>query len=371
MMIVGCPKEIKNNENRVGLTPAGAKALVHAGHQVLVETQAGVGSGFMDAEYTAAGVQILPTAQGIFDRAEMIIKVKELQKVEIEAMREETLLFTYLHLAPDAEQTQGLLKKKITAIAYETITDAQGKLPLLTPMSEVAGRMAVQIGAFYLQKTNGGRGMLLGGVPGVPPAHVIVLGGGVVGINAIKIAVGMGARVTVLDKSLPTLRYLDDIFGNRIETLWSSEAHVEEVLPFADLVIGAVLIPGAAAPKLITRSMLKLMKQGSVIVDVAVDQGGCVETTRATTHTDPIYFVDGVLHYGVANMPGAVPRTSTIALTNATLPYALKLAKEGWKKALASDLGFLLGLNTHGGQLTCEPVARDQKLPYVDPKTLF
>ncbi len=370
-MIVGCPKEIKNNENRVGLTPAGAKALSGAGHTVLVEAGAGLGSGFTDAEYSAAGAKLVEGAKAVFDGAEMIIKVKEPQKAEIEAMKEGTLLFTYLHLAPDPEQTKNLLAKKITGVAYETITDAQGKLPLLTPMSEVAGRMAVQIGAQYLQKTNGGRGMLLGGVPGVLPAHVVVLGGGVVGINAIKIAVGMGARVTVLDKSLQTLRYLDDIFGNRIETLWSSDAHVEEVLPSADLVIGAVLVPGAAAPRLITRAMLKLMKQGSVIVDVAVDQGGCVETTHATTHADPIYFVDGVLHYGVANMPGAVPRTSTIALTNATLPYALKLANLGWKKALASDPGFVLGLNTHAGYLTCEPVARDQKLEYVDPKTLL
>lgn len=370
-MIVGCPKEIKNNENRVGLTPAGAKALTGAGHKVLVEVGAGLGSGFTDTEYTNAGATLVDGAKAVFDGSEMIIKVKEPQKVEIDAMKEGTLLFTYLHLAPDPEQTKALLAKKITGVAYETITDVQGKLPLLTPMSEVAGRMAVQIGAQYLQKTHGGRGMLLGGVPGVLPAHVVVLGGGVVGINAIKIAVGMGARVTVLDKSLQTLRYLDDIFGNRIETLWSSDAHVEEVLPSADLVIGAVLVPGAAAPRLITRAMLKLMKQGSVIVDVAVDQGGCVETTHATTHADPIYFVDGVLHYGVANMPGAVPRTSTIALTNATLPYALKLANLGWKKALASDPGFLLGLNTHDGKMTCEPVARDQKIEYVDPKTLL
>ena len=370
-MRIGCPKEIKNNENRVGLTPAGAKAFVGAGHQVFVETKAGEGSGFTDAEYQAAGATILGTAKEVFDGADMVIKVKEPQKGEIAMLRKGQILFTYLHLAPDPEQTQGLLASGATTIAYETITDAQGRLPLLTPMSEVAGRMAVQIGAQYLQKTNGGRGMLLGGVPGVPPAHVLVLGGGVVGVNAIKMAVGLGARVTVLDRSLPTLRYLDDIFGNRIETVWSSDAHVEELLPSADLVIGAVLIPGAAAPKLIRKDMLKLMKQGSVIVDVAVDQGGCVETTKATTHADPVYFVEGVLHYGVANMPGAVPRTSTMALTNATLPYALKLANLGWQKALASDPGFLLGLNTHEGQMTCEPVARDQKLTYVDPKTLL
>ncbi len=369
-MRVGCPKEIKNNENRVGLTPAGARAFVGAGHEVLVESGAGLGSGFTDAEYQDAGAAILGTAKEVFEKAEMVIKVKEPQAAEIAMLREGQILFTYLHLAPDPEQTAALLKSGVTAIAYETITDASGRLPLLTPMSEVAGRMAVQIGAQYLQKTNGGRGMLLGGVPGVLPAHVIVLGGGVVGVNALKMAVGLGARVTVLDRSLPTLRYLDDIFGNRIETLWSSDAHVEEVLPSADLVIGAVLVPGAAAPKLIKRGMLKLMKQGSVIVDVAVDQGGCVETTKATTHADPIYFVDGVLHYGVANMQGAVPRTSTIALTNATLPYALNLANKGWKAALSGDKGFLAGLNVHAGKLTCKPVAEDQKLAFTDPVSL-
>lgn len=369
-MRVGCPKEIKNNENRVGLTPAGAKAFVGSGHEVVVEAGAGLGSGFTDAEYAAAGAKILATAKEVFGAADMIIKVKEPQKGEIAMLKKGQILFTYLHLAPDPEQTKGLLESGVTAIAYETITDASGRLPLLTPMSEVAGRMAVQIGAQYLQKTNGGRGMLLGGIPGVLPAHVVVLGGGVVGVNAVKMAVGLGARVTVLDRSLPTLRYLDDIFGNRIETLWSSDAHVEEVLPSADLIIGAVLIPGAAAPKLIKRDMLKLMKQGSVIVDVAVDQGGCVETTKATTHADPIYFVDGVLHYGVANMPGAVPRTSTIGLTNSTLPYALKLANMGWKAALASDKGFLAGLNVHEGKLTCKPVADDQKLAFTDPVSL-
>ncbi|MBS1785143.1 MAG: alanine dehydrogenase [Acidobacteria bacterium] len=370
-MRVGCPKEIKNNENRVGLTPAGAKAFTGSGHEVFIEAGAGLGSGFTDAEYASAGAKLLPTAKEVFDASDMVIKVKEPQKGEIAMLKKGQILFTYLHLAPDPEQTKGLLESGATAIAYETITDASGKLPLLTPMSEVAGRMAVQIGAYYLQKTNGGRGMLMGGVPGVPPAHVVVLGAGVVGLNAIKMAVGMGARVTVLDRSLPTLRYLDDIFGNRIETVWSSDAHVEEILPSVDLVIGAVLVPGAAAPKLIRKDMLKLMKQGSVIVDVAVDQGGCVETTRATTHADPTYFVDGVLHYGVANMPGAVPRTSTMALTNATLPYALKLANMGWKAALASDKGFLAGLNTHEGKLTCKPVADDQKLAFTDPVSLI
>ena len=370
-MRVGCPKEIKNNENRVGLTPAGVKVLAAAGHEVFMEAGSGLGSGFADAEFTAAGAKLLPTAAEVFEKSEMIIKVKEPQANEIAMLRKGQILFTYLHLAPDAEQTQGLLKSGVTAIAYETITDAHGRLPLLTPMSEVAGRMSVQIGAQYLQKTNGGRGMLLGGIPGVPPAHVVILGGGVVGIHALRMAVGLGARVTVLDRSLPTLRDLDDLFGNRIETLWSSQTHVEEVLPSADLVVGAVLVPGAAAPKLITRAMLKLMKQGSVIVDVAVDQGGCVETTKATTHADPVYFVDGVLHYGVANMPGAVPRTSTLGLTNATLPYAMKLAGMGWKAALASDKGFLAGLNTHEGLLTCKPVASEQKLPFTDPASLL
>lgn len=370
-MRVACPKEIKNNENRVGLTPAGAKALVAAGHQVFLEQSAGEGSGFSDQEYVHYGAQILRTADEAFAQGELIIKVKEPQKNEIEKLHKGQVLFTYLHLAPDAAQTEGLLKSQATAIAYETITDQANHLPLLTPMSEVAGRMSVQVGAQYLQKTMGGRGMLLGGVPGVPPAHVLIIGGGVVGINAIKMAIGLGARVTVLDRSLPQLRYLDDVFGSSIETLWSSQSHLEETLPSADLVIGAVLVPGASAPKLITKAMLKLMKKGSVIVDVAVDQGGCVETTHPTTHADPVYVVDDILHYSVANMPGAVPRTSTIALTNATLPYALTLANLGWKKALAADSGFLLGLNTHEGNLTCKPVALEQKRPYTPPETLL
>jgi alanine dehydrogenase len=369
-MRVGCPKEMKNNENRVGLTPGGARSLVAAGHEVLVETNAGERSGFTDAEYQEVGATIVPSAREVFERAELVIKVKEPQPVEIEQLRPGQILFTYLHLAPDPAQARGLLDRRVTAIAYETIYDGSGSLPLLTPMSEVAGRMAAHVGAFYLQQPNGGRGMLLGGVPGVPPAHVVVLGAGVVGKNAIKVTAGMGARVTALDKSLPTLRYLDDVFGDRIETLWSNEAHVEAALSQADLVIGAVLIPGASAPRLVTRRMLKGMKPGSVIVDVAVDQGGCVETTRATTHADPVYFVDGVLHYAVANMPGALPRTSTIALTNATLPYALKLANLGLRGALRSDPGFLAGLNTYDGKLTCAPAAESLGLEYVDPKHL-
>lgn len=370
-MRVGCPGEIKNNENRVGLTPGGARSLVGAGHEVVVELGAGERSGFADSEYQAVGARLAPSAAEVFERAELIIKVKEPQPAEIEMLRPGQMLFTYLHLAPDPEQARGLLRRKVTGIAYETIHDATGRLPLLTPMSEVAGRMAAHVGAFYLQQPNGGRGMLLGGVPGVPPAHVVVLGAGVVGLNAIKVTVGMGARVTALDRSLPALRYLDDIFGNRIETLWSNEQHVEEAVIQADLVIGAVLIPGASAPKLVTRRMLPEMKPGSVIVDVAVDQGGCIETTRPTTHADPVYFVDGVLHYAVANMPGALPRTSTIALTNATLPYALKLAGRGLADALGSDPGFLAGLNTFDGHITCSPVAESLGLPYVDPRTLL
>ena len=370
-MRVGCPKEIKNNENRVGLTPGGARSLVGAGHEIMVETGAGERSGFTDAEYLSVGAQIGRSAVAVFDFAELLIKVKEPQPEEIERLRAGQVLFTYLHLAPDPEQARGLLRRKVTGIAYETIHDATGRLPLLTPMSEVAGRMAAHVGAFYLQQPNGGRGMLLGGGPGVPPAHVVVLGAGVVGLNAIKVAVGMGARVTALDRSLPTLRYLDDIFGNRIETLWSNEQHVEEAVIQADLVIGSVLIPGASAPKLVTRRMLPRMKPGSVVVDVAVDQGGCFETTRPTTHADPVYFVDGVLHYAVANMPGALPRTSTIALTNATLPYALKLASRGVREALRSDPGFLAGLNTFDGHITCAPVAESLALPYVDPQSLL
>lgn len=370
-MRVGCPKEIKNNENRVGLTPGGARSLIEAGHEVLVEGGAGDRSGFPDARYQAVGATVVPIPREVYDRAELIVKVKEPQPAELAAMRPGQILFTFLHLAPDPLQARGLLERRVTAIGYETITDAQGRLPLLTPMSEVAGRMAAHVGAFYLQQPNGGQGTLLGGVPGVPPAHVVVLGAGTVGLNAIKVAAGMGARVTALDKSLPTLRYLDDVFGNVIETLWSSEAHVEEALVQADLVIGAVLIPGAATPKLVRRPMLRQMKPGSVLVDVAVDQGGCFETTRPTTHADPVYLVDGVLHYAVANMPGALPRTSTIALTNATLPYVLKLASLGLGEALRSDPGFLAGLNTLDGHLTCRPAAESLGIPYADPRALI
>ncbi|BDG05323.1 alanine dehydrogenase [Anaeromyxobacter oryzae] len=333
-----------------------------------MEAHAGERSGFADAAYAAMGAQVVATAPEVFGAAELVLKVKEPQPEEIALLRPGQILFTYLHLAADPAQAKGLLARGVSAVAYETIRDAGGRLPLLTPMSEVAGRMAAHVGAFYLQQPNGGRGMLLGGVPGVPPAHVVVLGAGAVGLNAIKVAAGMGARVTALARSLATLRYLDDIFGNRIETLWSNEAHVEEAIARADLVIGAVLVPGAATPKLVTRRMLSRMQPGSVIVDVSVDQGGCVETTRPTTHTDPVYFVDGVLHYAVANMPGALPRTSTIALTNATLPYALKLATEGLARALLADPGFLAGLNTHAGRLTCRPVAESLGLPWEEPR---
>jgi len=370
-MRIGVPREIKPDEYRVGLTPTAVREYVARGHEVAVEAGAGAEAGYADEAYVRAGARLLGAAEEVLAAAELIIKVKEPQPAEWARLGERHVLFTYLHLAPDPEQARGLLRRKVTGIAYETIHDATGRLPLLTPMSEVAGRMAAHVGAFYLQQPNGGRGMLLGGVPGVPPAHVVVLGAGVVGLNAIKVAVGMGARVTALDRSLPTLRYLDDIFGNRIETLWSNEQHVEEAVIQADLVIGSVLIPGASAPKLVTRRMLPRMKPGSVVVDVAVDQGGCFETTRPTTHADPVYFVDGVLHYAVANMPGALPRTSTIALTNATLPYALKLASRGVREALRSDPGFLAGLNTFDGHITCAPVAESLALPYVDPQSLL
>ena len=364
-MIVGLPKEIKDNEYRVGLTPAGARALTDAGHRVVVEKSAGEGSGFEDALYERAGGQIIESADDVWAEAEMIVKVKEPIEPEYPRMKEGLLLFTYLHLAPDPKQTQALLEHKVTGIAYETITDKRGTLPLLTPMSEVAGRMAVQVGAQYLEKMNGGRGVLLGGVPGVPAARVVILGGGVVGTNAAKIAVGMGAQVTIVDKNLDRLRELDDIFLSKISTLASSAYAVHGAISEADLIIGAVLIPGAAAPKLVTREMLKDVMKGAVIVDVAVDQGGCIETTRPTTHSNPTYYVEDVLHYCVANMPGAVPRTSTFALTNATLPYALRLANRGFLDAISSDPGLKEGVNTYAGKMTYKAVADDQRLEYT------
>ena len=364
-MIVGLPKEIKDNEYRVGLTPAGVRALSDAGHTVVVEKSAGEGSGFEDSLYIRAGATILDSPDDIWAQGEMIVKVKEPIAPEYPRMREGQLLFTYLHLAPDVELTKQLLERKVTGVAYETITDKRGTLPLLTPMSEVAGRMAVQVGAHYLEKMSGGRGILLGGVPGVPAARVVIIGGGVVGTNAAKIAVGMGAHVTIIDNNLDRLRELDDIFLSKISTLASSAYMIHDAITTADLIIGAVLVPGAAAPRLVTRNMLKDVMNGAVIVDVAVDQGGCIETTHPTTHSDPTYYVEGVLHYCVANMPGAVPRTSTFALTNATLPYALKLANLGFVNAITNDEGLKAGVNTYTGKLTYKAVAESQGLEYT------
>jgi alanine dehydrogenase len=364
-VIVGLPKEIKDNEYRVGLTPAGVRALSDAGHQVIVEKSAGDGSGFEDALYQRAGARMIDSADAVWASAEMIVKVKEPIAPEYPRMREGQLLFTYLHLAPDHELTKQLLERKVTGIAYETITDRRGTLPLLTPMSEVAGRMAIQVGAHYLEKMSGGRGILLGGVPGVPAARVVIIGGGVVGTNAAKIAVGMGAHVTIIDNNLDRLRELDDIFLSKISTLASSAYMIHDAISHSDLIIGAVLVPGAAAPKLVTKSMLKDVPNGSVIVDVAVDQGGCIETTHPTTHSNPTYYVEGVLHYCVANMPGAVPRTSTFALTNATLPYALKLANKGFYTAIMTDAGLKEGVNTYHGHCTYEAVASAQGIPYT------
>src|SRR5919205_1571578 len=364
-MIIGLPKEIKDNEYRVGLTPAGVRALKDAGHDIRVETNAGGGSGFEDSLYERAGATIVASADEIWATAEMIVKVKEPIAPEYPRMREGQLLFTYLHLAPDHELTAELLKRKVTGIAYETITDRRGTLPLLTPMSEVAGRMAIQVGAHYLEKMSGGGGVLLGGVPGVPAARVVIIGGGVVGTNAAKIAVGMGAHVTIIDNNLDRLRELDDIFLSKISTLASSAYMIHDAISQADLIVGAVLVPGAAAPKLVTKAMLKEVPNGAVIVDVAVDQGGCIETTHPTTHSNPTYYVEGVLHYCVANMPGAVPRTSTFALTNATLPYALKLANLGFTAAVMSDPGLAQGVNTYGGKLTYQAVALSQGREYT------
>ena len=364
-MKVGLPKEIKDNEYRVGLTPAGVQALAHAGHEVYVQKTAGEGSGFTDDQYVKAGGQLLDTADDVWKTGDMIVKVKEPIAPEYPRMRENQLLFTYLHLAPEFELTKQMMERKVTGVAYETITDRQGRLPLLTPMSEVAGRMSVQVGATYLEKMNGGRGILLGGVPGVPAANVVIIGGGIVGTEAAKMAVGLGAKVTIIDRNLDRLRQLDDIFLSKVQTLASSRYAIEEAISHADLVIGAVLVVGAAAPKLVTRDMLKLVPNGAVLVDVAVDQGGCFETTHATTHSNPTYYEEGVLHYCVANMPGAVPRTSTFALTNATLPYALDLANKGFEGAIKDDQGLREGVNTYAGKLTYEAVATSQNLEYT------
>ena len=365
-MKIGIPKELKDNEFRVGMTPAGCRSLVEAGHEVMVETSAGVGSGFEDEEFVGAGATIGRDADHVWGSADMVIKVKEPIEPEYPRMREGQTLFTYLHLAPLPRLTEVLCERKITGIAYETITDRRGGLPLLAPMSEVAGRMSVLVGATHMQAPHGGCGVLISGVPGVPPAEVVVIGGGIVGLNAITIAHGMRARVTVLETNPDRMRELDDIFGGTVTTILSNPYNLEACLPTADLVIGAVLIPGRSAPKLITRDMLKLMKKGSVLVDVAVDQGGCFETTRATTHSDPVFIEEGIVHYCVANMPGAVPRTSTLALTNSTLPYALALAGKGAERAVREDAHLRDGVNTYKGHITCVPVAESQNLAYRD-----
>ena len=367
-MKIGCPSEIKPQEFRVGMTPNAAREAITHGHSVLIQTGAGVGAGFADADYLAAGAEIAGNAADVFAKADMIVKVKEPQAGERKMLREGQLLFTYLHLAPDPEQTKDLLASGCTAIAYETVTDRNGGLPLLAPMSEVAGRLAPQVGAWTLQKANGGRGVLMGGVPGVGPARVAVIGGGVVGTHAARIAAGMGADVTVLDRSLPRMRYLDDVYGGTFKTSYASAGNTAELVAEADMVIGAVLIPGAAAPKLVTRDQLSTMKSGAAIVDVAIDQGGCFETSKATTHEDPIYDVGGIMHYCVANMPGAVARTSTIALGNATMPFLLALADKGWKQACADDPHLLEGLNVHAGQLTYFAVGKALGMDVTSPQ---
>ncbi len=363
-MKIGVPKEIKIHEYRVGLVPAGVRELVDAGHQVLVQTGAGAGIGFDDTHYQAAGAKIAAAAAEVFATSDLVVKVKEPQLAECRQLRQGQVLFTYLHLAADREQTDALLASNATAIAYETVTAADGSLPLLTPMSEVAGRMSVQVGANCLQKANGGFGVLLGGVPGVAPAKVVVLGGGVSGTHAAEMAVGLGADVTVVDRSVKRLRELSAIFGSRLKTLYSTADAIEHQVRDADLVVGAVLIAGAAAPKLVTRAMVKSMKPGTVLVDIAIDQGGCFETSRPTTHAEPTYVLDGVIHYCVTNMPGAVPRTSTFALTNATLPYVRSLADLGWQQAIARDSGLARGLNVHAGKLTHEAVANALGIEY-------
>ena len=366
-MLIGVPREIKDQEYRVGLTPGSVRELAAQGHGVLVESGAGAGIGATDADYLAAGGEISARAEDVFARAEMIVKVKEPQAEERKRLRRGQVLFTYLHLAPDAEQARELVASGAVCVAYETITSASGALPLLAPMSEVAGRMSVQAGAHCLEKAQGGMGILLGGVAGVPPAKIAILGAGVVGSNAALMAVGSGAHVVVLDRSIDKLRRIEEIFGARAVTVFSNRESVERHVLSADLVIGAVLVPGAAAPRLVTREIVGRMKKGAVLVDVAIDQGGCFETSRATTHSNPTYVVDGVVHYCVANMPGAVPRTSTYALNNATLPYVLALAQHGYREALRRDPHLAAGLNVHEGQVTCREVAEALGYPFVDP----
>jgi alanine dehydrogenase len=367
-MKVGVPTEIKTDEYRVALTPAGVRELVDRGHEVLVQEGAGTGSAIPDHEYVEQGARIVPDAEAVFGEADMIVKVKEPQPVEVAMLRPHHVLFTYLHLAPDAELTRGLMESGATCIAYETVTDARGRLPLLAPMSEVAGKIATQAGAFMLEKPLGGRGLLLGGVPGVAAGKVMIIGGGVVGLTAAEIAIGMGAETYIFDRSIDRLRDLDFLLNNRCSTVFSSTLSIERLLPEVDLVIGAVLVHGAKAPHVITRAQLSLMKEHAVLVDVSIDQGGCFETSRPTTHTDPTYEVDGVTHYCVANMPGAVPITSTFALTNATMPYVVKLATSGVHAALESDPGFMEGLNVAAGAVTYEPVAHDQGVGYTPPR---
>ncbi|MEM9951565.1 MAG: alanine dehydrogenase [Chloroflexota bacterium] len=369
-MKIGIPAEIKKDENRVSLPPNGVAELVKHGHTVFVEQDAGRGSGFSNENYQSVGATILSTAKETWSQSDLIIKVKEPQASEYSFLRDDLILFTYLHLAADESLTRAMLDSGVTGIAYETVEDRARRLPLLEPMSEVAGRMASQVVAHYLEKHAGGRGVLMGGIPGVNPAHVVVLGGGTVGTNAAKVALGMGARVTLLDVNLERMRYLDDVMRGNFQTLYSNSANIQQVIQSADAVIGSVLITGARAPKLITREMLTDMPDGSIIVDVAVDQGGCVETTHPTTHSDPTYFVDGVLHYGVANMPGAVPRTSSLGLSNATLRYIVQLANNGLD-VLHADEGFLKGLNTYNGHLTYKGVSDAFNLPYADPSSVL
>ncbi|MCG9696640.1 alanine dehydrogenase [Shewanella sp. Isolate11] len=370
-MIIGVPKEIKNHEYRVGMVPSSVRELTLRGHEVFVETNAGAGIGFSDQDYIDVGASILATAAEVFAKTDMIVKVKEPQAVERAMLREDQLLFTYLHLAPDLPQTEDLVKSGAVCIAYETVTDNRGGLPLLAPMSEVAGRMSIQAGAMALEKSMGGRGMLLGGVPGVEPAKVVIIGGGMVGTNAAQMAVGLGADVVILDRSIDALRRLNAQFDNRVKAIYSTADAIEKHVLEADLVIGGVLVPGAAAPKLVTKEHIKAMKPGSAIVDVAIDQGGCVETSHATTHQDPTYIVDDVVHYCVANMPGAVARTSTFALNNATLPYIIKLADLGYREALLQDKHLLNGLNVMHGKITCKEVSDALNLEFVDPSVLL
>ena len=364
-MKIGVPKEIKTLEFRVGMTPAGVRELVSDGHNVFVESNAGLGIGMTNADYTAAGASVLDTAEAVFDKADMIIKVKEPQLPECAMLRDDQVLFTYLHLAADPAQTKALVDSGTTAIAYETVTAPDGSLPLLTPMSEVAGRLSIQAGAFALQKANGGRGVLLGGVPGVQPGKVVIIGGGVSGANAADMAVGLGAEVTILDRSLSRLRHLDEVYNGRVKTVYSTKQTIDELTAEADLVVGAVLVAGAAAPKLVTADHVKEMLPGAVVVDISIDQGGCFETSRPTTHAEPTYVVDDVVHYCVTNMPGAVPRTSTFALTNATLPFVKALANKGWRDALKDDAGLANGLNVHAGQVNHRAVAQDLGYEYT------